>query len=57
MLEPIVASGNASAGVLANGSGAIVRMSNFTASNNSFGLHPPLDGGQLISFGNNRSLK
>lgn len=55
-LERVIASGNTSAGVLSNGAGAVVWMSNFTAANNSFGLYPPLGGGQLISLGNNRSF-
>ena len=54
MLERVVTAGNVNGGVLANGAGAIIWMSNVTSVNNNFGLFAPLGGGQLISFGNNR---
>lgn len=56
MLERVVTAGNVNGGVLANGAGAVVWMSNVTTVNNAFGLFAPLNGGQLISYGNNRAV-
>lgn len=56
MLERVVTAGNGSGGVLANGPAAVVRMSDITTTNNDFGLFAPLNGGSLVSFGNNHSI-
>ena len=54
-LERVVTAGNANGGVLANGAGAVVWMSNITSTNNDLGMAVPVNGGQLISFGNNHA--
>lgn len=54
MLDNVIASENSQAGVLAQGSAAIIRLSNSTLSGNTQGIQATA-GGQVISFGNNRN--
>ncbi|MCB1569545.1 MAG: right-handed parallel beta-helix repeat-containing protein [Dokdonella sp.] len=53
MLDDVLVSENAQAGLLATGSGALIRVSNSTISGNLQGIQTTT-GGQVISFGNNR---
>lgn len=54
MLDGIIANDNSLAGVLAQGSGAILRLSNSTLSGNAQGIQATT-GAQVVSFGNNRN--
>jgi hypothetical protein len=54
-LERVVTAGNGSGGVVANGPLAVIRMSNVTTVNNTFGLNAPVNGASLVTFGNNRA--
>jgi hypothetical protein len=54
MLDNVIASENTLAGVLAQGSAAVIRLSGSTLSGNTQGIQATT-GGQVISFGNNRN--
>ncbi len=54
MLDNVISSENTLAGVLAQGSAAVIRMSGSTLSGNAQGIQTTT-GGQVISFGNNRN--
>lgn len=54
MLDNVISSENSVAGVLAQGSAAVIRMSGSTVSGNTQGIQTTT-GGQVISFGNNRN--
>jgi hypothetical protein len=53
MLDNVLVTENSQAGVLANGSGALIRLSGSTISGNLQGIQTTT-GGQVVSFGNNR---
>jgi hypothetical protein len=53
MLDNTLVTENSQAGVLANGSGALIRVSGSTISGNLQGIQTTT-GGQVVSFGNNR---
>jgi hypothetical protein len=53
MLDNAMVTENAQAGLLANGSGALIRVSGSTISGNLQGIQTTT-GGQVVSFGNNR---
>lgn len=54
MLDNVIASENTLAGVLAQGSAAVIRLSGSTLSGNAQGIQATT-GGQVISFGDNRN--
>jgi hypothetical protein len=54
LLDNVIASENTLAGVFAQGSGALIRLSGSTLSGNTQGIQVTT-GGQVISFGNNRN--
>jgi hypothetical protein len=54
MLDNVISSENSLAGVLAQGSGAVIRLSGSTLSGNTQGIQATT-GAQVISFGNNRN--
>lgn len=54
MLDDVMATENGLAGVAAQGSGAVIRLSGSTLSGNGQGIQATV-GGQVISFGNNRN--
>jgi Right handed beta helix region len=55
MLDHIAISGNSQGGILAEGSTALVRISDSTVTDNTLGIRT-LSGGAVTSFGNNRIL-
>ncbi len=54
MLDNVISSENSAAGILAQGTAAIIRLSGSTLSGNTQGIQTTT-GGQVISFGNNRN--
>jgi hypothetical protein len=54
-LARVTSSLNVNGGLLASGPAAVFQLNNVVTTSNAYGLYPPINGGQYVSYGGNRT--